>query len=58
MTKVKIIPIENYMSHKVSEVVCLGCLCRWVAVRPEETSLKSLECQCGKIGYVIETGEI
>jgi len=45
--------------HIVSEVVCLKCLKRWIAVRPEETLLKDLECpQCGEIGFAIETGEM
>ncbi len=45
--------------HIVSEVVCLKCLKRWIAVRPEETLLKDLECpQCGEIGFAIETGEV
>lgn len=40
--------------HIVSEVVCLKCLKRWIAVRPEETLLKDLECpQCGEIGFAI-----
>jgi hypothetical protein len=43
--------------HKVSEVVCLKCLNRWIAVRPEFVLLKNLECKCGETGYVIETGE-
>lgn len=51
--------IEESLPHKTSEVVCLGCLKRWIAVRPMATLLKDLECpQCGKQGYVIETGEI
>ena len=45
--------------HIVSEVVCLKCLKRWIAVRPEGTFLKDLECpQCGEIGFAIETGEM
>ena len=44
--------------HIVSEVVCLKCLKRWIAVRPEETLLIDLECpQCSEIGFAIETGE-
>ena len=54
-----IVDIYDMKPHKVSEVVCLKCLCRWLAVRPEETQLKVLECPyCGGIGFVIETGEI
>ena len=51
--------IEKNLLHKTSEVVCLGCLKRWIAVRPMATLLKDLECpQCHKQGYVIETGEL
>lgn len=48
---------EDYMPHEVSEVICLKCLHRWVAVYPETTFLKQLECPCGEIGYVIKTGQ-
>ena len=51
--------IDENLPHKTSGVVCLGCLKRWIAVRPTATPLKDLECpQCHKQGYVIETGEI
>ena len=54
----KIIPIESNMPHKVSEVVCLHCMHRWIAVRPEKTLLKELECpKCGLFCFAIETGE-
>lgn len=54
----KKIDINENKSHKVSEVVCLSCLKRWIAVRPVETRLKELECPyCGTQGYAIETGE-
>ncbi len=44
--------------HKVSEVICVRCLKRWIAVRPEETQLKDMECPgCRMTGGVIETGE-
>lgn len=57
--KKKIIELDEYRPHIVSEVVCLKCLHRWIDVRPEGTPLKNLECGfCGKIGYVIETGEV
>lgn len=52
------ISIEENLPHKVSEVICVDCKYRWIAVRPAETLLKDLECpQCGLQGYVIETGE-
>lgn len=50
--------IEEAMPHKVSEVICVSCRSRWIAIRPERTLLKNLECKnCGQ-GYVIETGEV
>lgn len=52
-----IINLDEYRPQKVSVVVCLKCLKRWVSVRPVETTLTEIECpNCGK-GYVIETGE-
>lgn len=52
-----IIPIEEF-PHKVSEVICVRCLKRWIAVRPEETQLKDMECPgCRMTGSLIETGE-
>lgn len=51
--------IEENLSHKVSEVICINCKHRWIAVRPCACKLKALECaKCHKQGYVIETGEI
>ena len=56
-SEMKVIEFEQNLSHKVSEVICLKCLNRWIAARPEDTLLKQLECSlCGK-GFVIETGE-
>ena len=53
-----ITPIEEKMPHKVSEVMCVRCCRRWLAVRPEGTLLKDMECLgCGQTGGVIETGE-
>lgn len=50
--------LEEMSPHKVSEVICLKCLKRWLAVRPEGTTLISLECpSCHSTGFVIETGE-
>lgn len=49
--------LEFPIPHKVSEVICIFCGRRWVAVRPETVKLKDLECPCGKPGGVIETGE-
>ena len=56
---IKVVNIEENMPHKVSEVICIECKHRWIAVRPTTTLLKNLECtRCGLQGYVIETGEI
>ena len=53
----RVIDIEENMPHKVSEVICVKCGQRWLAVRPSVTKLKDLECSnCGR-GFVIETGE-
>lgn len=50
--------IEENTRYYTSEVVCLGCLHRWIAVRPWVTKLKDLECpRCKMRGFVIETGE-
>lgn len=55
----KVIDINEYSPHKVSEVICIKCAYRWLAVRPVNTLLKDLECpQCELQGFVIETGEI
>ena len=44
--------------QKVSEVICLSCLNRWIAARPIETKLSALECPgCNQVGAAIETGE-
>lgn len=54
----KVVFITDYDPHIVSEVICVKCGKRWIAVRPESTLLKHLECdKCGK-GFVINTGEI
>jgi nitrite reductase/ring-hydroxylating ferredoxin subunit len=45
------------MPHKVSEVICVKCGERWIAMRPEQTLLKDLECPNHHAGFVIETGE-
>ena len=55
----KIVDINENIPHRVSEVICVECAYRWLAVRPVNTLLKNLECpRCGIQGYVIETGEI
>ena len=53
-----ITPIEEKMPHKVSEVMCVRCIRRWIDVRPVGVQLKDLMCPgCGETGGVIETGE-
>jgi len=53
----KVIDIDKYRPHEVSEVICVRCCKRWISVRPKETLLKDIECpNCGK-GAVIETGQ-
>ena len=53
--EVKGFPVE----YKVSELICIRCKNRWIAVRPESTSLKDIECpKCHKQGFSIETGQI
>lgn len=56
-----VIDLEEYRGvaggWAASEVICVKCYERWIAVRPSQTLLKDLECSnCGH-GYVIETGE-
>lgn len=42
----------------VSEVICVKCLERWIAVRPTHTMLKDMECpRCKYTGSTIETGQ-
>ena len=55
--KARVVDIIANKPHKVSEVICINCKYRWIAVRPIGTLLKDIECpNCGN-GYVIETGE-
>ncbi len=51
------VDIETNLEHEVSELICLKCFYRWIGVYPTDTSLSQLECKCGKIGYVIKTGQ-
>ena len=53
----KITDIEENEPHKVSEVICVKCGKRWLAIRHIDVKLKELHCDnCGS-GFVIETGE-
>lgn len=59
MTNNDIVNFDEYIPHKVSEVICVKCGKRWVSIRPTRTLLKELECpQCHEQGFVIETGEV
>ena len=54
----KVVDIEENEPHCVCEVVDLKCQHRWIAVFPEKTLLKQLECpKCGSVGFVIKTGQ-
>lgn len=49
--------LEASLPHTLSEVICIRCYHRWIAIRPVGTKLKNIECpRCGP-GAVIETGE-
>lgn len=50
--------IEDYMKHRVDELICINCKKRWVAVWPAATLLMEIECPgCHMTGYTITTGE-
>ena len=49
--------IEFPDPHKFSEVICVKCGYRWIAVRPVSVLLKKLICKNCGTGFVIETGE-
>lgn len=53
----KVEPIEKNLPHTVSEVICVFCGHRWISVRPTSVLLKHIECPCGRVGGVIETGQ-
>ena len=54
----KIIDFEANLPHKVSEVICVKCLHRYMCVKPIDIWLKDLECpRCGSKGYIIQTGQ-
>lgn len=54
----KVIRFEERLPHSISEVICIKCFARWIAVRPTTTLLKELQCpRCKEVGYVINTGE-
>lgn len=54
----KIRYIDEKAPHCVSEVICIDCCYRWIAVFPEDTPLRLLECgRCHQQGFVIKTGQ-
>lgn len=53
----KIVPIEERMPHRTTEVICLRCMYRYQAVWPTATPMKNLECpNCERVGFIIGTG--
>lgn len=53
-----IIDLTNFEEHKIQEVICVKCGQRWLAVFPQKTLLKDIECpKCHEQGYVIGTGQ-
>ena len=50
--------ISDYRPHVVSEVMCVKCLRRWIAVRPVEVWLKDLHCPTCGPGFVVNTGQV
>lgn len=54
----KTIEMSDYLPHEVRETMCWKCGHRWVAVYPEKTLLKELECPgCHAQGYAFATGQ-
>lgn len=54
----RVVDITANKPHKVSEVICLKCMKRWIYVRPEECHLKDETCPyCEKTGFIINTGD-
>lgn len=50
--------INENKPHTVSEVICINCKHRWIAVRPSDMWLKDIKCPyCNNKGYVINTGQ-
>jgi hypothetical protein len=52
------IDITRNEPHVVSEVICVKCIHRWIAVRQKDVMLKHIYCSTCAPGYVIETGEV
>lgn len=57
MSDTNIIDFEAELPHCSAEVICVNCFHRYVAVWPQATPMKELECsECGRIGTIITTG--
>jgi nitrite reductase/ring-hydroxylating ferredoxin subunit len=56
--KGRILELQEGLPHTVSEVMCVKCRQRWIAIRPSKTLLKELECPKHHVGFVIETGQV
>ena len=53
----EIVDFDELQPHTISEVICVKCYKRWIAVRPAAVFLKDIYCpNCGP-GFVIETGQ-
>lgn len=48
---------DEMKPHCVSEVICIHCGRRWIAVYPADLWLKDMACECGRAGGVIKTGQ-
>ena len=54
----EIVDIHKNAPHDAIEAMCVRCHHRWVAVFPNSTMLKELDCDnCGP-GYVVNTGQV
>ena len=54
-----IVELSDFQPHIVREVMCWRCGHRWIAVYPEHTALKDLECPgCHTQGYAFATGQL
>lgn len=54
-----VVEMSDYQPHVVRETMCWRCGHRWIAVHPEKTHLKELECPgCHAQGYAFATGQI
>lgn len=53
-----VVEMSDYQAHEVRETMCWRCGHRWIAVHPEKTLLKELECPgCHAQGYAFATGQ-